>query len=286
MTAPDADGNALREALERTYLEILPSSDALEKTKLIPDGFSVGITCSPTMGIEATLALTEALSERDLELIPHIAARQVSDRGQLMEILRRLQSAGVESVFVPGGDIATPAGRYDSSLALLREIADAGYAFPEVGVAAYPEGHPFIEDEILMEMLAEKQTLSTYFVTQICFQSGAVLDWLKRVRSGGIQNPAWIGLPGALSRRRLLSIAGRIGVGDSLRFARRQMDLMGTLLRSKAYQPDDLLTEIVAGSRNPDLGIAGFHLFSFNQIDSTLKWRSEMLDKIRIDPPL
>ena len=269
--------NQLHEALEKTYLEILPSSDSVEKSKMIPDGAHVGITCSPKMGIDATLTLAENLSKRDLELIPHIAARQISDRKHLNEILSRLDGLGVESIFVPGGDISPPVGEYESSIALLREIADSGYTFSEVGVAAYPEGHPFIDHETLLETLAEKQTLSTYLVTQMCFQAETLIDWLKMIRSREITNPAWIGLPGAVSRLRLLSIAGRIGVGDSLRFAKRQTELVGALLRAKTYQPDDLLIEIVERSQNVDLGIAGFHLFSFNQIESTLKWKNDMM---------
>lgn len=279
MESSGEKNNALYEALENTYLEILPASDSLEKAVLIPDGAHVGITCSPKMGIEATLALTESLSNRNLELIPHLAARQILDRRHLNEILTRLEGIGVGSIFVPGGDISPPAGQYESSISLLREIADSQYHFSEIGVAAYPEGHPFIDQETLLEVLAEKQTLSTYFVTQMCFQAEALLDWMKMIRAREITNPAWIGLPGALSRLRLLSIAGRIGVGDSLRFARRQTELVGALLRSKIYEPDDLLLGIVEGSQNLDLGIAGFHLFSFNQIESTLKWKNGMLEK-------
>jgi len=277
-TMPRPD-NALKEALQNTYLEILPASDSLEKSELIPDGAHVGITCSPKMGLEATLGLTEDLARRNLVLIPHIAARQVVDRAHLNRILARLKEADVDSIFVPGGDIPRPAGRYESSLDILREIADGDYSFSEIGVAAYPEGHPFLDDNILLQVLKEKEDLSTYFVTQMCFQAETLIDWMKSIRNEKIENPAWLGLPGSISRRKLLSIAGRIGVGDSLRFARRQSELVGALFRAKTYQPDDLLLEIIEGCQDLDLGIAGFHLFSFNQISSTLEWKNSMLKR-------
>ena len=281
MNEPTRSENALAQALENTYLEILPASDSLKKSDVIPDGAHVGITCSPKMGIEATLELTEALSARKLVLIPHIAARQVIDRNQLNQILERLKAAGVDSIFVPGGDLPQPAGIYASSLDMLREIADSDYSFSEIGVTAYPEGHPIIDEATLLEALKEKEALSTYFVTQMCFEAKVLIDWMKSIRQEEIANPAWIGLPGALSRRKLFSIAGRIGVGDSLRFARRQADLVSALLKAKTYEPGDLLLEIMEGSQDLDLdlGIAGFHLFSFNQISSSLEWKKEMLKR-------
>lgn len=271
--------DALDQALQNTYLEILPASDSLEKSEQIPDGSHVGITCSPTRGLEATLELTEALSGRELVLVPHIAARQVLDRKHLEQIVARLKTAGVDSIFVPGGDLPRPVGCYESSLDLLREMADADLSFSQIGVAAYPEGHPFIDDRTLFQALKEKESLSTYFVTQMCFQAETLIEWLKFIRGKDIVNPAWIGLPGSISRRKLLSVAGRIGVGDSLRFARRQAELVGALLRGRTYDPEGLMLEIIEGSLDLELGMAGFHLFSFNQVSSTLKWREDMLKK-------
>ena len=126
------------------------------------------------------------------------------DSAHLRDIVQRLNGQGVRALFIPGGDIARPVGEFSSSLLLLRELATIGHQFEHIGVAAYPEGHPAISNEILLEALRSKQELATYMVTQMCFDPAVLLGWLKGMRSRGITLPAWLGLPGVMNRMKLL----------------------------------------------------------------------------------
>ena len=81
--------------LDQAYMEVIPTKTIMDRLIHIPRHSYVSITCSPVKGLEPTLELTEKLralpEERQLKLIPHIAARMVRDKGHLREILARLE---------------------------------------------------------------------------------------------------------------------------------------------------------------------------------------------------
>jgi len=268
----------------KAYLEIIPTSTILDRVVHLPQHSYVSITCSPAHGVEPTLELTEKLralpEEQRLKLIPHIAARAVRDRGHLREILARLGALQVESIFVPGGDAAKPAGDYDCSLDLLRDMAEIGHGIEDVGIAAHPEGHPWVDEQELLRLLREKQPYATYLVTQMCFDSEVLVNWLRGIRDHGVTLPAWIGLPGVADMAKLLSLSLRIGVGQSVRVLKKQKGLLGRMIASRPYQPDELLAGIQQHLGESDLNIPGFHLFSFNDVERTERWRRETLAKL------
>lgn len=279
---PAQHHRALRRTLQRSYLEVIPAKGIKEKLAMLPHGAWVAITCSPTKPVEATLELAEQLDSRRLRLVPHIAARMVRDRSHLKDILARLDEMQIHSVFVPGGDKEKPVGQYSSSLELLRDMEELGHRIPDVGVAAYPEGHPQIDDATLAEALLAKQPLATYFVTQMCFDARVIMRWLGDMRARGLTMQAWLGLPGVAERSKLLSLSLRIGVGDSARFITKQPRLAAKLMAQKVYRPDDLLMDLSSQLDDPVLHIDGFHLYSFNQVAETENWRTQTLDSLEI----
>ena len=193
---PSQHHRALRRTLQRSYLEVIPAKGIKEKLAVLPHGAWVAITCSPSKPVEATLKLAEQLDSRRFRLVPHIAARMVRDRSHLQDILTRLDEMQIHSIFVPGGDRETPIGDYACALDLLRDMAELGHRIPDVGVTAYPEGHPTIDDKTLIETLLAKQPLATYFVTQMCFDADVILRWLADMRARGLTLQAWVALLG------------------------------------------------------------------------------------------
>ena len=281
LNRPDFKRRTLCDMLEAAYVELMPIRGVEKQLHVLPAGAGVTVTCSPSKGIEATLSLVERLSRQDFRVIPHVAARQVVDTGHLQEILARLSEYGISMIFVPGGDVEPPVGRFDSALQLLQAMADIEHGIDEIGVAAHPEGHPVLDDETLMAALRAKQEFATYFATQMCFSAETIASWLARVREHGIHLPAWIGLPGAVERKKLFADALRIGVGESARFTKQQPKLVRKLLRANAYQPDDLVLELAPHVDEARYDIAGLHLFSFNQVEATQSWRTGFLDELR-----
>jgi methylenetetrahydrofolate reductase (NADPH) len=184
---------------------------------------------------------------------------------------------------VPGGDREEPAGKFDSAYELLTALSDLEYSFEEVGITGYPEGHDFLDDGTLAEAMNKKAPHATYIVTQLCYDPEAVVSWVETVRSRGIDLPIDVGIPGVMKYQRLLSISQKVGVGDSVRFLQKTTGIVGfvrQLLGSRGkYTPDDLIEGLASYADDPEYGIRGLHIYTFNQTADTESWRWGILDR-------
>jgi len=214
-------------------------------------------------------------------LIPHIAARMVVDDTHLRSILSELDELAIRRVFVIAGDAERPAGRFDSSLQLLELMATIDHGIDRVGIGAYPEGHPIVDDASLLGFLRNKQPFAAYMTTQICFDPEVIVKWLRRVRAEGVDLPVHIGVPGVVDRTKLLRIALKIGVGQSARFLKSNLGLVGRMIAPGGYSPDELLLAMAPCFDTHPYHIEGVHFYTFNQIESTEEWRGEILARLR-----
>jgi methylenetetrahydrofolate reductase (NADPH) len=277
---------ALRMRLESPCFEIIPLKGVDKQIGHIPFGSDVAITCSPDKGIPATLELTRRLGDRGFTLIPHIAARMVTDVAHLRDILAELDDLGIHRIFAVGGDAEQPAGQFDSSLQLLEAMSDLDHGIESVGIGAYPEGHPLIDHETLLRYLKAKQPYASYMITQMCFDPEAIVEWLRRIRAEGVDLPIHLGVPGVAGRAKLLQIALKIGVGQSTQFLKSNRGLVGKMMAPGGYSPDELLLALAPCFDASPYHIEGVHFYSFNQIESTEKWRGEMLVRLRAERDL
>jgi len=245
---------------------------ARRQARRLPAGATVTVTSSPRRGLEPTLELCAHLSTLGFNPVPHLSARQVTDRSHLEDVTARVQAMGIREVFVVAGDGREPVGPFDSSLSLLRAMAESGHTFERVGVAGYPERHPLIDDRTLLQQLVDKQPFASYVVTQICFDPLAITSWIEQVRRAGVDLPVYVGVPGAVNRAKLLEITLRIGVGESLRFVRKHDGLMARLMGRGAYRPDELMAGLSGTLRGPGSAVAGIHVNTFNQVEATMRW--------------
>ncbi|GAA4937860.1 methylenetetrahydrofolate reductase (NADPH) [Actinomycetospora succinea] len=251
--------------------EVAPTAGVLDAAAAIPAGATVTVTAAPSRGLAATVDTAVALAARGYTAVPHLAARSVRDRGELAGHLDRLAAAGVREVFVVGGDAREPAGDLPDGLALLRAMEDLGRRPPRVGVPSYPDGHHRIADDVLWADLRVKQFHADYTVTQLCFDADLVCRFAGEARERGIDLPVVAGVPGVVDAARLLRLSVRIGVADAVRFARSHRSTAGALLRPGRHTPDELVAGLAAGGCD----LAGLHLFTFNQIEPTVRWLSQ-----------
>ncbi|MPY78340.1 MAG: methylenetetrahydrofolate reductase [Actinophytocola sp.] len=252
--------------------EILPLPRAREATEQLPVGSVVTVTASPHKGLHATIDTAEDVAAQGMRAVPHLAARQFHDSAELSDVLDRLASAGIDEVFVVGGDGEQPAGDFPDGLALLRAMASLGKLPAEVGVPSYPEGHHAIDGATLWTSLLAKQEYATYTVTQLCFDADAICRFAADAQRNGVTLPVVVGMPGVVDITKLLRVGLKIGVGDSLRFARGNTSVAGKLLRPGGYRPDGLVRKLASRVASGDCSLAGLHFYTFNHVAATARW--------------
>lgn len=256
-----------KEAVARVRLEVVPSAGLLTQ---LPAAFdttgSVSVTCLPHHGPARTVQASVNLARLGYHTVPHLAARSITGEAELHSLLLQLQEAGVSELFLVAGDRRTPAGPYSWSGQLLEAVNAYSPGF-SVGIAGYPEGHPQLSQEQLTSSLLTKAPLASSMVTQMCFSAEAISRYLRTIRQSGIQLPVWVGVPGPVSVRKLVSLGARLGVGRSLKLAR------GTGMAGALWRRDDFLSfdsgrlirevhQELAG----DPLFAGFHVYTFNDL--------------------
>jgi methylenetetrahydrofolate reductase (NADPH) len=272
MTEDDA---RIAATLARPRYELIPMRGVESQLAHLPATAVVTVTASPTRGLESTLELTRTLVALGHHVVPHLSARLVEGPGHLDELLAQLGELRIHEVFVIAGDATQPAGPYEGAGDLLEAIAEDGRSFAEVGISGYPETHGLIPDATTIAAMHRKAPHATYIVSQICFEPTTTRRWVRAVRARGITLPIYVGLPGVVDRARLLRLAVRVGLGDSVKFLSKQARVGTRLLAG--YEPDDLVYGLIDLVGDPVQRIAGWHLFTFNEVERTEDWRRRLL---------
>lgn len=278
LAAPSRE--ALARLLAAPTFELVPLKNALSQADHLPPGATVSVTASPAKGLEATVALCEQLQARGFRAVPHVSARMIRDRAHLVDLIEWLEGAGVDRAFVVGGDAKEP-GDFPDGLSLLREMHEIGHPLGEIGIPCYPQGHAFIADGPLLDALRAKASYASYMTTQLCFDPGAIASWIAARRAEGLELPVHVGIPGVAEPHRLLAISARIGVADTHRFLSKNIRFVARLMRSGGfYRPDGLLEGIAPHAADPSAQIVDVHLYTFNAVDATEKWRRDYVAKL------
>ena len=276
----ESRSQSLAGLLRNSRFEILPL-EGIEEAVLAHLGtdVTVTVTASPRKGLEATLELSERLVAAGYQVVPHLSARLVSDRAQLDELLDRVLAAGIRELFVPAGDASTPAGEFEGAAELLQAMGPRRAEFKEIDITGYPESHHLISDEETIRAMFAKAPMATHIISQICFDAPTIAGWIAEVRRRGTHLPMWIGMPGSVDYAKLVRIAVKIGLGESARFLRHHRNWMSRLV-TRQFKPDRLVRELTPSVTAPASRVAGFHLYTFNEVARTERWRRETLERL------
>jgi methylenetetrahydrofolate reductase (NADPH) len=240
-------------------------------------GTDVTITFLPGDNYRHNVETASALRHAGLNPVPHIAAREIASCEALGDFLARLRGeADVKRVLLIAGDLAAARGPFKAS----RDVANSGllqvHGITRVGVAGHPEGHPYLDEADTFASLAgwrdwgqETQT-RVEIVTQFCFESAPILDFLGKLGTHGIGLPVIVGLAGPATPATLTKFALRCGIGNSMRALRGQIGRFGRLLADTA--PDDVMRGLAAATAPATEAIAGFHLFPFGGLRKAGNW--------------
>jgi methylenetetrahydrofolate reductase (NADPH) len=272
---------ALERALREASYEVLPLRGAEDSVvEHVPRTVPLTVTVTEAKGLTPTLELAERLSRHGFRVTPHLAARLVHDPAHLADVVARLDAADVDGVFVIGGDAAEPAGAFPDALALLEGLETVGHRFRHVGIGGYPEGHGHISAELIEQALERKAPHATHVITQLCFSAATTQAWASQVRRRGVHLPIRVGLPGAVTRQKLVRISAGLGLGQSARFLAKQHSLFWRFFLPHGYRPDRLVERLAPTLGHPDHGLQGFHFFTFNEVARTEAWRQALLARL------
>ena len=241
---------------------------------ILPRATPVYFSAVPTITPREIVSAAAALRKTGLEPVVHIAARRIRAAADLADLLARLRGeADVKRLLVIGGDADTP-GPFPDALAVIQKVRLREAGIEEIGIGAYPEGHPRIPSGRLEAALDEKiaaacaQGLRVHIVSQFSFSPERILAWLKQLRACGITPPVKVGMAGPTSVPALIRYARRCGVAASLRglVAGAGAGLIGHV------GPGRILTAL---SEAEGLGDAAPHYFSFGGAIETARYACE-----------
>jgi len=282
MTDTTAAPPSIVEMLRGYSIEVNPGESKI--IDAAPDrldrGTEVFLTWIPGTNPMDAVAPVAKLRRSGLYPTLHIGARHVESAAQLSQLAARLVDAGADRVLIIAGDRDTPAGPYDSSLAVMQSEILQRAGIVRMAVGGFPEGNPNIPDPVLAEALVAKVNfarsagLQLTIVTQFCFDAEPIVGWLHRIRSHGIDVPVRVGLAGPAGLFALTRYAVRCGVGNSIKVLTEKPSF-AKLLVDKG--PEPIIREVAAGigpGGGPalPLGVAGLHFFVFGGFNKTVDW--------------
>ena len=256
---------------------------------LMPAGTDVYAPWLPGTPYHHLVAVARHLRRAGFNPVPHISARRLTDTAAARDFFGRLQGeAGVERVLLIAGDSEAAVGAYDSSLALIETGLLHEYGIRSLGVAGYPEGHRKIPEQVIHAALdakiafAQHAGIELFIVSQFCFDGGAIIDWLQRLRARGVLTPVRVGVAGPATIRALINYGLRCGIGNSLKAIGSQAISLPRLVLQQG--PEKVVRRVALGAKG--LGIAGLHCFAFGGFANTARWMENVASgRFRLDEP-
>lgn len=278
LTRNDPERAVLARLVNNIGYEVMPFKTAEEKVlSYVPTEVPLTITATGGKGLEPTMDASISLHGKGYTVAPHIPARMVSGPEELDSIVSRLEKAGVDRIFIIAGDAEEPAGEFHDALDLLKTLKERGHHFENIGIGGYPEGHAFFPDENIDQALQDKAPYADRMLTQICFSPEVFIRWGERLKAEGIELPIYAGMPGPVSRQKLMRISASLGLGQSASFLKKQQNMFWKFFTPSGYKPTTLIRGLVQGLDAADTNITGFHIFTFNELEAVEQWRRELL---------
>ena len=240
-------------------------------------GIDVTITFLPGDNYRNNVDTASALRRAGFNPVPHIAAREMASREALDDFLARARGeAGVTRVLLIAGDVAAAKGPFKSSLDVAASGLIEARGIISLSVAGHPEGHPYLDDAEAIKMLGawrdwgRRTNIHVDVMTQFCFESAPILEWIGGLAANGVDLPVIVGLAGPATPATLTKFALRCGIGNSMRSLRGQIGRFGRLLTDTG--PDDVMRGLRAAPPAATAPIAGFHLFPFGGLRKSGNW--------------
>lgn len=244
----------------------------------LPVGTEVYVAWLPNGDPAEMVFAAGKLSAQGMIPVPHIPARRIESEAQLWQVVKDFtEQASVERLLLLGGDPDAPVGPYADASALLQSGVLEAFNIKAVDIAAHPDGHPVMSSDQSAQVLREKIAharqagIRVRVVSQFALDPNSISDWHSQTYSELAEGTALqIGIPGVVSTKRLLQMAGACGIAGSFSMLRKS----GRRLAKTALGngTTETLVSTLAPLVNQSDDISGFHFYSFGNFEKTAAW--------------
>lgn len=282
MSVTTATSEQIRALLANASIEMTCKDTEFlaEAATLVPKNTDIFIALFPNQTWDDLKVAARAVREAGLNPVPHVPARRVKDRNEVVEIARKLtEEAGATRMLLIAGDMPKPEGAFDSTIGVLEtgELTRAG--IKTIYMAGHPEGHAHMTVEQQRQFEARKVAISKEqgfelkFTTQVCFEAEPIIEWEKIMRGNGITNTIRPGLGGPASIKTLLRYAKICGAGASIRaLTSGKASLIAGLLKDSG--PEEVVNKLAVANAGGQTSFESVHLFAFGGFLKTTRWVS------------
>ena len=211
-----------------------------------------------------TLRIAQAVKDAGVEPLCHLTCVQ-STKEQVRQVLRDMQSAGMENVLALRGDLPK-SGEVKKDFAYAAELIDFIHAQGDfcVGAACYPEGHPESGGRLRdVEFLRRKVDAGVDFLTtQMFFDNGILYNFLYRMLRAGIDLPVCAGIMPICDARqvdRVMKLSGSVMPPRFAAIADRFHDNPAAMTQAGIAFATEQIVDLVAN------GVRHIHLYTMNK---------------------
>jgi methylenetetrahydrofolate reductase (NADPH) len=256
----------------------------LEQSRsLLPAGKALYVSHLPKQSWHDTEAACRAVRDAGFRPVPHVPVRLLPDAAAVDRLFDGfVRGAQVDEVLLISGDYPRALGPYSEVLQLLSSGALQRHGLRRVSVAGHPEGHPKVpvadirRAELDKVRLAQRTDLQLTLLTQFFFEPSPFLDWVRELRSAGVQARVVGGLAGPTKLGTLVKYAMRCGAGPSIRVLTSRPQSFTKLLGD--HGPESVLRGLAEARCENASDFAGVHLFCFGGFIRTCQWLQAIAD--------
>jgi len=234
---------------------------------------------------DRTIRITSEITERtSVPTVAHLTCVG-STRAELIEILERYKGAGIRSILAlrgdPTGGPSAPwvptAGGFNHADQLVELAIEVG-GF-EVGVAAFPDGHPASQGDLAkdVEVLIRKEALGASFATtQFFFEAEKYQRLVEALAAKGSNLPIIPGILPVTNVKQLIRMTELNGTEISAKmlakFAAVEAD--ADAVRKLGIEiATELCEQLLA------IGVPGLHFYTMNTSSATLEIYQKLVGK-------
>ena len=245
----------------------------LEKAR--PDFVSVTYGAGGSTRDRTVRITSEVTARTGIPTIAHLTCVG-STQAELISILEQYRKAGIKSILALRGDpqggpsaqwITTPGG-FDHADQLVSLAHDKGF---EVGVAAFPDGHPASHGDFSRDitvLLEKERRGATFATTQFFFDVDRYFVLVEALRSAGSQldiYPGILPITNAAQLRRMAELSGT----PLPQSVRERIEAVESDVAEVRKVGIDIASEICAELLAR--GVPGLHFYTMNSAASTLE---------------